>query len=93
MRKKLLQLLKGLEAAIPPPLNCHHVISFAQYGSDVDGWEDKLVLQLNQDGVFQQFFLDAADMEGNPQILIDYVQEQLPNPGAQLGVGPGRYVK
>lgn len=93
MRQKLIDLLRDIERCIPPPENCHHCLTFAQYGSDVDGWKDKLCLQLNIAGKFQQFFLDDEDFDKPPFDLIYKILELLrtPDPAFQQGVGPGIY--
>jgi hypothetical protein len=70
---KLLEFLKQLEKAVPPPDKCHHALMYSQYGSEETKWEDKLCLQVNVNGVFFPFFLD--DDEFNEimiaQIMID----------------------
>jgi hypothetical protein len=48
MRQRLIDLLKALEAVIPPPRNCHHALTFASYGSDEAGWTDQLAVQINR---------------------------------------------
>ena len=65
MRNYLIEFLKMLEAAIPPPVNCHHALTYAQYGSDADGWQDKLALQINLLGDFHCFFFDEDDLPFN----------------------------
>jgi len=42
----LMLFLKSLEGALPPPEHCHHAITYARYGSDDTGWEDRLALQV-----------------------------------------------
>lgn len=93
MRQFLIKFLKELEAAIPPPENCHHAITFARFGSDVAGWHDKLALQVNSGGVFTCFFLEDEDLNKSPRQLVSDVASELsiPNDTLQLGVGFGQY--
>ena len=94
MRQFLIDLLKALEVAVPPPSHCHHVLSYARYGSDEAGWSDELALQINKDGVFHCFFLDDDDLSGSVPCLIDRIFAYLNSDGVgQLGVGTGQYVK
>jgi hypothetical protein len=69
MRTQLIELLKGLEVAIPPPANCHHGIIFMT-GSPEYGPDDKLALQVNRNGLFQVLFLDDADLMIDSSMLI-----------------------
>jgi hypothetical protein len=94
MHQWLLDFLKGLESVIPPPANCHHVITFAQYGSDQDGWEDRLALQVNVGGKFYCFFFDANDMTQEPRKIIESIGELLKSADAtaQFGVSCGQYL-
>jgi hypothetical protein len=62
MREYIIELLKAIEAAIPPPSNCHHCLTYAKYGSDSEGWTGKLALQLNREGKFYCFFLEESDL-------------------------------
>ncbi len=92
-RPFLLALLKGLEAAVPPPPNCHHAITYAQYGSNAEGWQDRLALQVNVAGTFWCFFIDDGD--DDPKAIIDFVVKDLSQPtakNAQEGVGLGQYL-
>lgn len=93
MKQFLIDLLRELESAVPPPKNCHHVISYAQYGSNESGWEDRLAVQVNRNSVFHCFFLDDDDMRKSPdQIvagIVALLNEIMPN--EQLGVGVGQY--
>ena len=73
MKQQLLDLLKNLEAAVPPPQNCHHALMYSQYGSDEDGWEDKLALQINRSGRFQTLFLDEEDFKKPGTALISEI--------------------
>jgi hypothetical protein len=47
----ILEFLKRLEDVIPPPTNCHHAITYAQHGSDLEGWTDKLAVHVHAPGV------------------------------------------
>lgn len=94
MRQYLIDLLKCLEAAIPPPANCHHAITFAQFGSDETEWEDRLALQINRGGIFHCIFLDDDDLQCFPDYVAAHVVKLLAQdmPNAQLGVGLGKYL-
>lgn len=93
MRTFLITFLKRLEELLPPPANCHHVVTFARYGSNESGWTDKLALQLNHGGVFRCFFLDDEDFAASPKVLASSIVAALAETVAneQLGVGPGQY--
>lgn len=93
MRETLLDFLKALEAAIPPPKGCHHALTFAQYGSDADGWQDRLALQINDAGRFHCFFIDPGDFDkGIPELVSEIAHGVAhPPPNAQFGIGVGRY--
>ena len=95
MTSKLIGLLREIENAIPPPTNCHHVLTRAQFGSDEKGWEERLALQVNQDGKFWCFFLGDADFEKTPKVLAHEVRVliETPDPAAQIGIGLGQYVE
>jgi hypothetical protein len=69
MRQFLIDTLKGLESAVPPPQHCHHAITYVKYGSGEDG----LALQLNHGGKFYSFFINEDDAEDSPSRIIDYV--------------------
>ena len=70
MREKLIALLKTLEEKSPPPAGCHHSITYNQYGSDADGWEDKLGLHVwIRPGFIKTFWLDEGDFEKTPEEL------------------------
>ena len=88
-------LLKRLEEELPPPPLCHHALTFAQYGSDKKGWEDKLAVQINFGGVFKCFFIENADQEKHVYEVIDEIVNLVKanNPRDQIGVGPGQYVE
>lgn len=97
MRDFLIKLLKELECRVPPPLNCHHCITYAQFGSDKTGWEDRLALQVNRDGKFRCFFLDKDDLPDDIQRIIGFIENSYANPDPtftpQEGVGTGQYIK
>ena len=69
MKQWLIDFLKELERLIPPPTGAHHAIVFARYGSDDSGWDDRLALQVNREGVFIAFFLDDSDFSDPPAIV------------------------
>lgn len=93
-KKFLIEFLKGLEASIPPPENCHHGITFAQYGSDKTGWMDMVAVQVNKHGKFHCFFLEESDFESDPSIAVAKIKSTFsnPDPHSQLGVSFGRYI-
>lgn len=66
----LIETLKLLEVAIPPPPKAHHGISYAKYGSDESGWDDRLALHVNKSGVFHCLFFDDEDFEKSPETLV-----------------------
>lgn len=92
----LLEMLKAIEGAVPPPPNCHHAITRAQYGSDAEGWTDKLALQINRNGKFYCFFLESDDFARDPQEFADHIARVLDSPEErdkmQPGVSFGRYI-
>jgi hypothetical protein len=69
MVKRLIEFLKQLEAAWPPPENTHHALMYAQFGSDEAGWSDRLALQVFKAGRFQCFFLEDADLDKPAETL------------------------
>jgi hypothetical protein len=78
---------------IPPPEKCHHALTFARYGSDETGWQEKLGLQINQAGVFHCFFLEDADFTVE---TIEDIKKKLAEPLSgkeQLGVATGQYLR
>lgn len=83
MRKALIEFLKALEEAWPPPEGCHHPLMYAKFGSDSTGWEDQLMLQVNWDGTFYPFFLDDNDLKKPINQLVAEIVELLeaPKPG------------
>jgi hypothetical protein len=95
MRTKLINLLKLLEKAIPPPSHCHHAITYAQHGSNYAGYEDKLAIQVNVDGMFICLFLDEEDFEKDVHVLIADIVKWINADGQtpQLGVALGQYIK
>jgi len=96
MRDYLIQFLKALEAAIPPPLNCHHAITYAQYGSDSAGWKEQLSVQVNVGGKFYAFFVEDGDFEKGADALAaeiaGQVGEAVDKTTAQKGVALGQYI-
>lgn len=93
MRQFLIDFLKALEAELPPPANCHHAITYAQFGNHEAGWEDRLALQLNVEGVFTCFFLDDKDFNETPEDLAKNVAfaSRFSDGDVQHGVGFGQY--
>lgn len=83
MKEKLIAFLKLLEKVVIPCPRCHHSITYAQYGSDVVGWEDRLVLNIMLRQQFHVLFLDDEDLEKDPVVLVREV----------LGVLKGMYTK
>ncbi len=77
-RNFLIDFFKQLEAAIPPSPNCHHVICYAQYGSDEDGWEDRLAVKINQSGEILCFFIESEDEEKSVAELVRSFKDLLP---------------
>lgn len=91
MRKYLLEFLMALELLVPPPPKCHHVILHARYGS-----EDKLVVQVNVNGVFHAFFLEDRGFESKPFMLANMIEnllKQAPPAGTQIRHGAGVFTK
>lgn len=73
MRAFLIEFLKQLETALPPPPHCQHSISYARYGSDDQGWDDKLALNINDGGMFDVLLFDDDDFSGTPAQLVKAV--------------------
>jgi len=46
MTQKLMVFLKALEVALPPQPGQHHAITFRRCGSEKQGWEDRLALNI-----------------------------------------------
>jgi hypothetical protein len=97
MRRYLIDFLKSLEEILPPPKNCHHAMTFAKYGSDETGWEEKLALQCNIDGQFFCAFLDDEDLSHAPEQLAAEIARQMrgaeTDERAQRGIALGQYVR
>ena len=91
---QILDFLRHMEEHLPPPPNSHHAITRTQYGSDETGWEERLAIQVNLDGKFLCFFLDAEDLEKAPESLVAEIVTlaKNPPPNTQLGVSSGRYI-
>lgn len=79
MRAYLLQLLKTLEQRLPPPAG-HHTISYAQYGSDTAGWDDRLALHVRRPTEVVTLFLDDADLEKPIDQLVDDIVRECRGP-------------
>lgn len=89
---QLMAILKEIELRIPPPQDCHHCLTFSRYGSDADGWQDKLALQINRDGKFYCVFIDPEDFDHTPEQWADQVAYLLSQSFPwQMGKGPGQY--
>lgn len=69
-RQFLVEVLKGLEASVPPDPGCHYAVLFAKYGSDEDGWEDRLAVHMKHAGKMHTLFLEEADFQKEPSALI-----------------------
>lgn len=94
-REYLMRFLKRLEELIPPPANCHHCITYAQFGSDETGWADQLAIQINRDGKFYCLFLDETDLCDDPWQLAASCEAHMlfAHPGnTQIGVSTGQYI-
>lgn len=89
MHETLVNFFKALEQAFPPPPNCHHALTYAQYGSDDAGWSDMLAFQINIGGKFHSFFLGDEDF-AHVDVTIHAIAESLAESG-QLGVPLGQY--
>lgn len=90
----VLDFLRALELAIPPPPNCHHVLARCHYGSDTVGWDEKLAVQVNVAGTFHAFFLDDADQAKPSEKLADEIATELAKsmPNVQHGVAKGQFM-
>jgi len=67
----LVETLKQLEVVVPPQPGTHHAITYAKYGNLVDGWEDRLALQIqNSNKTFTCLFIEEDDLEGSPEELV-----------------------
>jgi hypothetical protein len=70
MKKWILQFLKKLEKALPPAPGAHHAITAALYGSDQDGWDERLALHLVFISESVTLFLEDADFSSGPDALV-----------------------
>ena len=79
MRQFLIDLLKGLESAVAPASGCHHAITYAQYGSDETGWDDKLAVWINGKGGEQPrcFFIEPDDESKSADEIIREIAAQV----------------
>lgn len=94
MKNKLINILKDLEKVIPPTKLGHYAITYARYGNDIDGCQDELALQINDDGKFYTVFLDENDFDNpelikNLQVSIEDIRNN--NDKYQLGVSGVQY--
>lgn len=97
MLNYLLVFLAQLEQLIPPPQHCHHVLCRALYGSDADGWSEKLALQVNDHGIFTTYFLDEDDLTKAPLYLAQAIRDMHISPvpeGTELqyAIGAGQFI-
>jgi hypothetical protein len=94
MRQWLIEMLKRLEFLAPPPPNCHHAITYAEYGEPGD-WHERLALQVNYGGEFLCFFLQDEDFAQEPVSIANEVAEQIRKgtAGMQRGVAMGQYLE
>jgi hypothetical protein len=53
---------------------------YAQFGSNETGWKDKLMLQVNNKGVFHPFFLDQFDLDLRSEVLVAEIIRLLADP-------------
>lgn len=63
IRTQLMKFLVHLERAIPPHDGGHHSITAKKYGSDEQGWEQRLSVNLCMAAGFQVIWLDNGDLE------------------------------
>ena len=72
-RDYLIQFLKALERLVPPDgEDAHHAITYVRYGSDEEGWEDRLALRpaIKLPGQREAvFYIDAGDFSKPPAVL------------------------
>jgi len=68
MHQFLIDLLRGIEAAVSPPEHCHHAITFAQ---------DRLALRVNDSGTWHCLFLDQADFAKPAPVLVAEIMAML----------------
>lgn len=61
------EFLKSLEARIAPPVGTHHSLTFAQFGSDENGWKDELCLCVVRHNGSDKFFLSDSDLVHSPE--------------------------
>lgn len=66
-----LAFLRELEAEFPPPAGQHHSLTFAQYGSDEAGWQDKLCLTIRYSSGSQNFLYGEGEALGSPEMLAE----------------------
>lgn len=74
MKDYLLELLKTLESKVTPPVGCHHSITYNQYGSDEDGWEDKLSINVWLGNESHCIFLEQEDLDLPVNLLVIEIQ-------------------
>ena len=62
-----MSFLQTLEENIPVAKGSHHVLRFAQYGSDEVGWDDRLCLEISLPSGIERFFVDDQDLRGSAE--------------------------
>jgi hypothetical protein len=80
----LLQFLNRLESRIPPAPSKHHAITFARYGNETDGWEDKLQLVVNNKGRLISLFLYSTDLEKKIPELVQEIERLISEVSAEI---------
>lgn len=73
---RLFRFLQSLETKIPPVHGCHHNVTVARYGSDADGWEDRLALNVRGRTLWHTYWLDAGDID-NIEATIAFVMADI----------------
>lgn len=65
----LLELLKAINGLLPPPGQCHHVMRFARYGCEAEGWKERLAMDLRVGDGWRTVFFDDDDFKQAPAEL------------------------
>ncbi|MBZ5621462.1 MAG: hypothetical protein LAQ69_22460 [Acidobacteriia bacterium] len=68
MRTYWIELLKRLEAAVPPPAHCHHEIACIQYETG-NGLEDRLAISIDMGKDLARFIVGPEDDEKSAEVL------------------------
>lgn len=69
MRRKLVEILKELEASIPVPSGFHHVLMFTFYDAE-PGMDALLAMQVNTEGGFVTLCINEGDLEKSAQEIV-----------------------